>query len=159
MAKAISKRWLKIQEQYHRATDEESFKNFLSDQTYYLEMEREKFIVDGCMELIEFEKKYGIQIEKWRDAAGEIGITGDHEQMIKQIRQKRMRFRFEEAKKQADNQKQADNDFFKFIARVGRITTYRIPSDILLIEWVGILTELKESGNVRDNKERAIRED
>lgn len=140
-------RWEKIQEEYYKATDPGGFENFLSEQAFELDGKREKIVMDGIMELLDFEEQFGVELPGWRESAEKIGIIGTPAQMIRIIKQKRMRLRLAESRKQAEKKKRAKNDFYEFIAQAGRATGYRIPGDILLIEWCGILKDLRTNGD------------
>jgi len=148
-----------IQEKYYLTTDEASYTRFIADQAYELEKQNEMIIIEGCMMLMEFEEKYGIELKEYRKSLAGIGIEGDLEQIINLIKQKRMKYRFEQAQKKEENKKTAKNDFYKFLSQASKQLGYRITSDILLAEWCGILSDLKESNNGRSNKKRRYSED
>ena len=108
---------------------------------------------------MDIEQRYGVELKDYKEVLAGIGIEGDFNQMISLIKQKRMKFRFEQSGKQKENKKKANNDFYKFLAQAGRQVGYRIPGDILLAEWCGILNDLKTSNDGRGNKKRRYSED
>jgi len=148
----IAEKWITIQEQYYQSTDEGKFKSFLSERIFEDSQDREMMIIDCCSLIIDFENKYGVKIADYTEALSKIGISGSFEQIVSQIKQKRMKYRFLKANKEKQNNETAKNDFYDLIAIASKTLGYHIPSDILLIEWCGILNTLKRMSDGRGNK-------
>lgn len=109
-------------------------------------------IIDACSIIIDFENKYGVKIADYSEALNSIGISGSFEQIVSQIKQKRMKYKMLKANKEKQNTETAKNDFYDLIAIASKTLGYHIPSDILLIEWCGILNTLKRMSDGRGNK-------
>jgi len=148
----LAESWIQIQEQYYQSTDEGKFKSFLSERIFEDSQDREMMIIDCCSLIIDFENKYNVKIADYTEALSKIGISGSFEQIVSQIKQKRMKYRFLKANKEKQNNETAKNDFYDLIAIASKTLGYHIPSDILLIEWCGILNTLKRMSDGRGNK-------
>lgn len=109
-------------------------------------------IIDACSLIIDFETKYGVKIAEYDEALKSIGIEGSFEQIVRQIKQKRMKYKLFKVNKEKQNNETAKNDFYDLIAIASKTLSYHIPSDILLIEWCGILNTLKRMSDGRGNK-------
>lgn len=144
--------WIKIQEQYYKSTDEGKYKSFLSERAFEDSQDREMLIIDGCSLIIDFENKYNIKLADYTEALKAIGIEGTFEHIFSQIKQKRMKYKMLKLNKEKQNNETAKNDFYDLIAIASKTLGYHIPSDILLIEWCGILNTLKRMSNVGSNK-------
>lgn len=143
---------IQIQEQYYKSTDEGKFKTFISERSFENDQDREILIIDACSLIIDFENKYGVKIADYSEALSKIGIEGTSEQMVRQIKQKRMKYKLLKANKEKQGNETAKNDFYDLIGVASHSLGYHIPSDILLIEWCGILNTLKRMSDVRSNK-------
>lgn len=143
---------VQIQEQYYKATDEGKLNSFVSDRAYEDGLDREMLIVDACSMIIDFETKYGVRIADYSEALSKLGIEGGFEQIVRQIKHKRMKYRFFKANKEKSNNETAKNDFYDLVGIASHKLGYHIPSDILLIEWCGILNTLKQITDVGRNK-------
>jgi hypothetical protein len=109
-------------------------------------------IIDGCSLIIDFENKYGVKIAEYSDVLASIGVSGTFDQIFSQIKQKRMKYKMLKLNKEKQNNETAKNDFYDLIAIASKTLGYHIPSDILLIEWCGILNTLKRMSDGRGNK-------
>lgn len=148
----ISERWIQIQEQYYKSTDDGKYKSFLSERAFEDSQDREMLIIDGCSLIIDFENKYGVKIAEYSDVLASIGVSGTFDQIFSQIKQKRMKYKMLKLNKEKQNNETAKNDFYDLIAIASKTLGYHIPSDILLIEWCGILNTLKRMSDGRGNK-------
>jgi len=147
----LSQSWIDIQEQYYKLTDEGKFKSFLSERIFEDSQDREMMIIDCCSLIIDFENKYGVKIADYTEALNKIGISGSFEQIVSQIKQKRMKYRFLKANKEKQNNETAKNDFYDLWSIAVKNYGY-FPSTVLLIEWCGILNTLKRMSDGRGNK-------
>ena len=143
---------IQIQEQYYKSTDEGKFKTFVSERSFENDQDREMIIIDGCSLAIDFESKYGVKIFDYVEPLKTIGIEGSIDQIIRQIKQKRMKYKFFKTNKEKQGNETATNDFYDLIGIASHKLGYHIPSDILLIEWCGILNTLKRMTDGRGNK-------
>lgn len=150
----ISNKWEQIQEEYFKYKDEEEYHKFLSEQQDEFEDYGEMITIDACSLLIDFEVKYGVKIAEWEPILESIGISGSFDQIVSLIKQKRTKFKYKILSRQDENEKKANDDFYELLPLAGTHLGYHVPSDILLIEWCGILKTLKRlSDERRSNSE------
>lgn len=147
----IQDRWIEIQEQYYNATDKTKYNSFISERAFEDSQDREMLIIDACSLLIDFETKYGVKLADYREALSKIGIEGDFNRIVSLIKQKRMKYKLLKLNKEKNDGETAKNDFYDLIAVASQKLGYHIPSDILLIEWCGILNTLKRITDGRSN--------
>lgn len=143
---------IQIQEQYYKSTDEGKLKTFISERSFENDQDREMLIIDACSLIIDFENKYGVKIADYSEALSKIGIEGTFDQIYRQIKQKRMKYKLLKANKEKQGNETAKNDFYDLIGIASHKLGYYIPGDILLIEWCGILNTLKRMTDDRGNK-------
>ena len=152
LSELLQNQLIQIQEQYYKSTDEGKFKTFVSERSFENDQDREMIIIDGCSLAIDFENKYGVKIFDYIEPLKTIGIEGSIDQIIRQIKQKRMKYKFFNTNKEKQSNETAKNDFYDLIGIASHKLGYHIPSDILLIEWCGILNTLKRMTDGRGNK-------
>jgi len=109
-------------------------------------------IIDACSLVLDFESKYGVKLVDYADTLKSIGVEGSFDQIYSQIKQKRLRYKHFKLNKEKQSNDTAKNDFYDLIAVASKSLGYHIPSDILLIEWCGILNTLKRMSDGRGNK-------
>lgn len=152
LSELLQSQLIQIQEQYYKSTDEGKFKSFVSERVFEDAQDREMIIIDGCSLTIDFETKYGVRIFDYIEPLKTVGVEGSFQQIVSQIKQKRMKYRFFKANKEKQGNETAKNDFYDLIGIASHKLGYHIPSDILLIEWCGILNTLKRMTDGRGNK-------
>lgn len=152
LSELLQNQLIQIQEQYYKSTDEGKFKTFISERSFENDHDREMLIIDACSLIIDFENKYGVKIADYSEALSKLGIDGTFEQIVRQIKQKRMKYKLLKANKEKQGNETAKNDFYDLIGIASHKLGYHIPSDILLIEWCGILNTLKRMTDGRGNK-------
>lgn len=88
----------------------------------------------------------GFQID---DLLKRLGINGN---VVQRVSQKRTKYRLLKAKIKGKNKKIAKADYYKLLASASRQSHRNLDKDMLLVEWIGILEDIREE-NVRQNRE------
>lgn len=135
-------RWLEILETYFLKTDPVKFRGFLTDMQNRAKMENQLITISAALKLKRF------RITEGDEALKEFGITNA---TIEQVERKisvlstKLNFMIEKQQKQADGV--ANADFYHLKAKYQK-TVGTIERDILLIEWLGIIEEIREMNKV-----------
>lgn len=135
-------RWLEILETYLLKTDPVKFRGFLTDMQNRAKMENQLVTISAALKLKRF------RITEGDEALKEFGITNA---TIEQVERKisvlstKLNFMIEKQQKQADGV--ANADFYHLKAKYQK-TVGTIERDILLIEWLGIIEEIREMNKV-----------
>lgn len=133
---------MEILETYFLKTDPVKFRGFLVDMQNRAEMENKLVTISAALKLKRF------RIPEGDAALNEFGITNA---TIEQVERKisvlstKLNFMIEKQQKQADGV--ANADFYHLKAKYQK-TVGTIERDILLIEWLGIIEEIREMNKV-----------
>lgn len=150
----------KIKDQFFKDSDNGEVKNLISELSYENYLDREMLIIDACSLIIDFETKYGVLIAEYKKALSDIGIEGDYNRIYSLVKQKRMKYKAYKKTKEEERKlmekTESKNDFYFLKNMVSTKLGYHIPSDILLIDWGGILKTLKAQQNVGRSKKDGI---
>lgn len=141
--KVLDDAWLVILEQYYNKTDSNAFQSFLEDTNRSNEMELDMVIIEGAY------TQFLWGIPEGEETLREMGISGSIKQKISQ---KRTKYNLYIAKMQSKQKQQSKADYYDLLAEASNRVGYRIPDDVLLVEWIGDLNGIKKD-NERKNRE------
>lgn len=134
---------MEILETYFQKTDPIKFRGFLTDMQNRAKMENQLITISAALKLKRF------HIPEGDEALAEFGIKNA---TVEQVERKisvlttKLNFAIEKQQKQADGV--ANADFYHLKAKYSKLG-FAIPVDILLIEWLGIIEEIKAMNNVK----------
>ncbi len=134
------KAWSKIVERYYKEIDEDAFNSFLSKYKNNVLWEGELLQMTLAFHMAE------IGIEEGFKSLEKLGITGDIKTLERKIRGK-ITNRELRNKKKIHNSEDKKVNYFSMVANVEKMG-YKVPNDILLERWAGILNSIKDE---RDN--------
>lgn len=135
---ALEQRYLEIQEKYFLKTDKEGLEKFISTRKRDMIADLDMMALENAFVLFKYEHPSG---EK---TLAEHGISGSYEEVERKLRQKRTKYNFDVEKRAKQIKEKVNNDYYIMLAKV-REKGYKVQHDMLLVEWCGILTSLKES--------------
>jgi len=136
-----NEQWQNILTEFYGYIDPESFNSFVKTLRKDVKWDCELAEMKAAFMLAKLGMESG-----W-NALEEIGLTGTIEKIGQKIKGKITNHELKEATKSTDKSKPVD--FYVMMAQV-RKRDYKVNSDILLIEWAGILKSIKEE-NERSN--------
>jgi hypothetical protein len=123
-------------EEYYRGVDENALNKFLEDTQKDVSWDCELVIMDAGLRLAEFGLDSGI------DALKKIGIKGENiDELRRQAGIKKTVHNLKLKPKVEQNHEKIN--FYKMLAQANK-RGYKVDSDILLVDWVGILSNIKE---------------
>jgi len=140
-AEEVVERWTDIQQKFFETVQGEYIPKFI--------LER-KFDIEEELEIEEIELLFmalDLGVKEAEEKLIKLGFWGDYENMKNQYLRKLTTYNKHKAEKTKININVAKNDYYVMLASV-RKAGFNVQSDMLLVEWCGILNEIKES-NVR----------
>ena len=135
-------KWNDILEKYYRLTNLIGFRSFFRELKHLYIMKNEMAAVEGAFSLY----AAGFQIDA---TLKRLGIDGN---VIQKVSQKRTKYLLQKAKIEGKNKQVAKTDYYKLLANASRKVGRNLDGEMLLIEWVGILNDIREE-NVKQNRE------
>ena len=135
-------RWNDILEKYYKLTNLIGFRSFLRELKRLYIMKNEMAAVEGAFSLYAAGFQIGAILKR-------LGIDGN---VIQKVSQKRTKYLLQKAKIEGKNKQVAKTDYYKLLANASRKVGRNLDGEMLLIEWVGILNDIREE-NVKQNRE------
>lgn len=118
------------------------FRSFLVGLKRLYIMKNEIAAIEGAFALYTAGFQIGVVLKR-------LGIHGN---VVQKVSQRRTKYTLFKAKIKAQNKKTAKTDYYNLLAKASRKLNRNLDKDMLLVEWVGILSDIKEE-NVRQNRE------
>lgn len=133
----IIEQWSSIQEKYFETTNKEYLPKFI--------LER-KFNIDEDLDMIMYQALFALLDlgdERAEVKLKELGFYGEYEDMQNQYLQKQTVYNRHKLERQQKSNKVVQDDYYVMLASV-RKRGFNVQSDMLLVEWCGILNEIKQ---------------
>lgn len=131
-------RWTEIQQKFFETVQSEYIPKFITER---------KFDIEEELEIEEIELLFmalDLGSQEAEDKLIKLGFWGDYENMKNQYLRKLTIYNKHKLERESKSNVVVKNDYYMMLASV-RKAGFTVQSDMLLIEWCGILNEITES--------------
>ena len=141
----LQTKWYDILEKYYRETDESKYLEFINNLKKKTEKQNRMVLIESAFLL------YSLGVPIGEETLNEIGLKGN---LKSRVLQERTKYRMLVAKEEKEQQESAHLDYYELLGDISISKQVNLNTEMLLIEWVGILKSIKKQNEWENRKIR-----